>query len=106
LLNFIYILIDKHRIGQIRSIAKAFNRLADEREGVVKGDIYSVVELSEEQLARFEEETGKLLNKRVKLRNERDTSLIGGVRLYIDGKLIDASVRGRLNNLKERMVKR
>ncbi|MDR1953564.1 MAG: ATP synthase F1 subunit delta [Clostridiales Family XIII bacterium] len=104
LLNFLYVLIDKRRIGQIRGIVKAFDRLADEREGVVKGDLYSVVELTEDQIERFEQETGKLLNKRVKLQNERDASLIGGVRIYIDGKLIDASVRGRLNSLKEKLL--
>jgi ATP synthase F1 delta subunit len=104
LLNFIRILIDRKRIGQIRGIAKAYRRLADEREGVVKGKIYSAVDLSEDQIARFEEETGKLLKKRVKLRNETDVSLLGGVRVYIDGKLIDASVRGQLDSLKERMI--
>jgi ATP synthase F1 delta subunit len=104
LLNFIFILIDRRRIGQLRDIAQTYGRLSDAREGFVKGKIYSAVELSKEQLGRFEEETGKLLKKRVKLQNESDASLLGGVCIYIDGKLIDASVRGRLNNLRERVL--
>ncbi|MDR0357335.1 MAG: ATP synthase F1 subunit delta [Clostridiales Family XIII bacterium] len=105
LLNFLRILIDKRRIGCIRGIAKAYERLSDEREGFAKGLIYSAVMLTEEQIGRFEEETGKLLKKRVRLRNEQDASLIGGVRIYIDGKLIDASVRGRLDSLRESILR-
>jgi ATP synthase F1 delta subunit len=104
LLNFIRVLIDKRRIGRIRDIARVYGRLSDDREGIVKGDIRSAVALTEDQIGQFERETGKLLKKRVKLRNETDASLLGGVRIYIDGKLIDASVRGRLDSLKERIA--
>jgi ATP synthase F1 delta subunit len=106
LLNFIYVLMDKRRIGQFEGITKAFEKRADAEEGVTKGRLESATELSEDQIARFEEKTGKLLRKRVKLVSEVNARLIGGVRIYIDGKLIDASVRSKLDEMKDIVRKR
>jgi ATP synthase F1 delta subunit len=104
-LNFLCILVDKGRIGRLRAIVKAFEDLTDERNGITKGDIYSAIPLSEEQLKKFEEETGRLLHKNVRLISILDKSIIGGVRIYVDGKVIDASVKNRLENLKQSLLK-
>jgi ATP synthase F1 delta subunit len=101
LINFINILIDKRRVGQFEGISKAFEKKADAVEGVSKGRIESAVEISADQLSRFEEETGRLLHRKVKLDPTVDARLIGGVRIYVDGKLIDASIRRKLDDLKE-----
>jgi F0F1-type ATP synthase delta subunit len=61
--------------------------------------------LSAEQLARFEKETGRLLRRNVKLEPVIDARLIGGVRIYVDGKFIDASIRRKLDDLKETIMK-
>lgn len=104
LLNFIYVLIDKRRIGQLFGIARAFEKCVDEKNGVTAGTIYSAVEIPIEKLNKFEKETGALLKKNVELKNEIDPSLIGGVKIYVDGKLIDASIRRRLDDLKEHLL--
>ncbi|MDR2162728.1 MAG: ATP synthase F1 subunit delta [Clostridiales Family XIII bacterium] len=104
ILNFIYVLMDKRRLSSFNGIARAFEKQADAHEGVSKGRIESATELTEGQLARFEEQTGRLLRRKVKLEPVIDRALIGGVRIYIDGKFIDASIRGKLDELKERII--
>ena len=104
LLNFIFVLIDKRRIGQFIGITKTFEKICDENNGIVKGEIISALPLKDAQILDFEKETGALLRKNVKLVNQIDKSIIGGIKIYIDGKLIDASVRGRLDELKEKML--
>lgn len=104
ILNFIYVLIDKRRVSRFDGIVKTFYKLVDEKNGITTGTIYSAVEIPEGKLKTFEEETGKLLRKNVSLKNEIDTSLIAGVKIYIDGKLIDASIRRRIDDLKERLL--
>jgi ATP synthase F1 delta subunit len=99
--HFICVLIDKRRIGSFEGIRTAFERYVDEHNGVTAGRIVSAVPLSEMQIAKFEAETSKLFQKKVKLTQETDASILGGVRIYIDGKLIDASIRTRLDGLKE-----
>ncbi|MDO4552672.1 MAG: ATP synthase F1 subunit delta [Bacillota bacterium] len=101
LLNLMFVLIDKRRGNHFERIIKQYRRCLDENRGFAPGVIYSVVPLEPEQLARFEEETGKLLGKRVKLSNQLHPELIGGVQIFIEGKVIDASVRKRLTDMKE-----
>jgi ATP synthase F1 delta subunit len=105
LINFIYVLVDKRRVGQFAGITSAFEKKADAKEGVSRGRIESAAELSAEQLARFERETGRLLRRNVKLEPVVDARLIGGVRIYVDGKFIDASIRRKLDDLKETIMK-
>jgi ATP synthase F1 delta subunit len=104
LLNFIYILINKRRIGSFDGVVKTFNRLVDKRDGIAKGRIVSAVPLGAEQLAKLEEQTGALLKEKVSLAPEVDASLIGGVRIYVSGKLIDASIRKKLDDMKELLL--
>ena len=104
LLNFIYVLIDKRRINQFFGIAKAFEKCVDDKKGITVGTIYSAVEIPEDKLKKFEQETGALLKKNVELKNEIDSALIGGIKIYVDGKLIDASIRRKLDELKEQLL--
>jgi ATP synthase F1 delta subunit len=101
LLNFLYVLIDKRRIGQFDGIRKQFEKLCDQRDGVSRGKVVSAVPLTKEQISEIEDQAGKLFRKKVSLKNETDASLIGGVKLYLDGKLIDASIKTRLKELRE-----
>jgi ATP synthase F1 delta subunit len=104
LMNFLYVLLDKRRIGQFAGIARAFEKAVNTHEGVSKGTIESAVALKDEQIAKFESETGRLLAMNVKLESVVNPALIGGVRIYIDGKLIDASIRRKLDELKEKII--
>jgi ATP synthase F1 delta subunit len=104
LLNFLFILIDKRRMGGFHAIVKAYRACVNENLGVSIGTVYSAVPLSGDKHKRLEEETGKLLQKNVRLDNLVDADIVGGVKIFIEGKLIDASVRKRLDTLKEQLA--
>jgi len=103
MLNMLYILVDKRRMQQFEKIVKAYKGLIDEEKGVSYGRILSVLPLSPEQLRKFEEETGKLLKTRISLENEIEPALIGGVKIFVAGKVFDASLRARLASLSNAM---
>ena len=105
ILNFLYVLIDKRRIGQLPGIVTAFERRADRAEGVTKGRLVSAAPVTDEQLRRFEAQTSQLMQLNVALEPQVDPSLIGGVRVYVEGKLIDASIRKKLDDMKEQLKK-
>ncbi len=104
LLNFLFIMIDKGRTRHFARAVKVYEELFDSDTGYSYGKIYSVSPLSDEKLKKFEDETSKLLRKNVKLENEKDASLIGGVKILIDGKIIDASVRKRLEEMNNSII--
>lgn len=99
LLNLWMILVDKRRTIHFPKIVQVYDDLCNREEGFAYGKIFSMNPLTEEQLARFEGETSKLLKENVRLANETDKSLIGGVKILIDGKIIDATIRKRLSDL-------
>ncbi len=101
MLNLLFILIDKRRMKAFGGIIRKYKQLIDESKGFSIGTIFSVNPLSKEQLEIFEEKTGKLIRKNVKLENRTDSTIIGGVRIFIEGKVIDATIRKRLNDLSE-----
>ena len=103
LMNFLYVLVDKRRTRNIGRIMKVYKTLMDREEGYTYGIIYSVVPLSDERLAKFEEQTSRLLRLNVKLENEIDPKLMAGVKILVEGKIIDASYKRRFDELKSRM---
>ncbi len=98
-MNFMLVLLDKDRVGRYRQIVTEYNRLLSKQEGCTYGTIVSAQPLNSEQLVRFEEEAGKLFGSKIKLESEVDESLIGGVKIYVEDKLLDASLKSRLQTL-------
>lgn len=101
LMNLLFILIDKGRAREFRNIIKRYKQLLDQSQGFSIGTIFSVKPLTQEQLKAFEEKTSKLMQKNVKLENRMDSTLIGGIRIFIEGKVIDATIKKRLKDLSE-----
>ncbi|MGI6721411.1 MAG: F0F1 ATP synthase subunit delta [Anaerovoracaceae bacterium] len=99
MLSFLYILVDNNRGGHYERIVREYRKLRDEEEGFETGTVYSVQPLTEEQMARLQEETSDLLKRRIKLENLTDKSLIGGFKVMVGGKMIDASLKKRLADL-------
>ena len=104
-LNFICILVEKGRFSQFERIAREFDAIRNEEEGFSAGVIYSSIPLTPDRLMKFDEETGKLLREKVKLTNEIDESLLGGIKILINGKMIDASVKSRVSALADAIIK-
>lgn len=98
-LNFLLVLIDKRRTGSFNRIVKEYQKLINQENGISLGTVFSVEPLTDIQLSSFEEKTAKLLKKKVKLVNKTDTFLLGGVKIFIEGKVIDASIRKQLQDL-------
>lgn len=103
-LHFLFVLIDKGRVRALPGITETLKKLSDRTEGFVEGTVFSVEPLEENRLKQIETETGRLLRKNVRLENVLDPGLIGGVRIRIDGKIIDASLRKRLERFREAML--
>ncbi|MDD2217816.1 MAG: ATP synthase F1 subunit delta [Eubacteriales bacterium] len=99
LLNLWMILVNKRRTIHFENIVRVYDDLRNREEGLAYGKVVSMNPLTEQQLLRFEDETSKLLKEKVRLENETDKSLIGGVKILIDGKIIDATIRKRLSDL-------
>ncbi len=102
--NFLLVLLDKGRAGELEEIGREFERLVAEHEGVVNAELTTAVELSdgeaEEILRQIEQASGR----KVQASRSVDPDLIGGVVLRVGSHRLDASVRGRLERLRRELA--
>ena len=97
--NFLYVLVDKGRANQIERIIKQYKAEVAELNHLTNGTIYSVAPLKKDKLEEFEKQVSKLLDKNVKLDNQIDQKLIAGVKILVEGKIIDASAKHELGRM-------
>lgn len=101
--NFMYVLVDKGRTYGFHNMTRQYLELVDKVNGVGEGVIYSTYPLTKRQLSKFEEDTEKLLRKKICLENKVNTDLIGGVKIFVDGKIIDISLRNKLETMSNKL---
>jgi F-type H+-transporting ATPase subunit delta len=104
--NFLRLVAEKGRIGEIEQIAAEFDRLMAIEERRLKVDLTTARELSDEEsrdlLHQIEEASGRTVEATRKV----DPALIGGFVLQAGSLRVDASVRGRLQGLRQELVRR
>jgi len=104
--NLLMVLLESGRFKFLPYVAQAYRELVDETSGIVTANILSVAPLEEPILAQLREKLSKKLNKKVTLINKIDPSLIGGIRTEVGSLVIDGSIRGYLDSLRETLKKR
>jgi len=103
-LNFLKLLIRKNRETLLPEIVSYYRDLLDEERGIVRGTVYTVVEMTDEQLNALNEKLNQMIGKTVVLTQQVDASLVGGFVVQIKDTVIDNSIRHQLEKLKERLV--
>ncbi|MBQ1304770.1 MAG: F0F1 ATP synthase subunit delta [Erysipelotrichales bacterium] len=98
--NFLKLLAAKGRIGYIDRIVKDFCAMCDEYCGIVRGVVYSPYSITDEEKQTLEETIGKKIGKTVRLDLKIDPELIVGVRVEVEGKVFDGSMKNRIERLK------
>jgi len=102
--NFLLVLADKGRAGQLEEIAKEFERLVAEHEGVVHAELTTAVELSDDEAGKLLQQIERASGRKVEASRSVDPNLIGGIVLQVGSHRLDASVRGRLERLRRQLV--
>jgi F-type H+-transporting ATPase subunit delta len=100
-LNTIGLLFERGRYAVLGDLLEAYVKIAGEAEGLANAVVYSVYPLSEEEQQKIAEKFGRLLNKKIRLENIIDKSLLGGIRVRIGDRLYDGSLSGKLAQLEK-----
>jgi F-type H+-transporting ATPase subunit delta len=102
--NLVRLLLRRGRIGLAGSIAAEFHRLVQRSRGIVGATVWAAAPLSAAEEDAVRRRLEAMTGRQVDLTVEIDPELIGGVAVRIGDRMIDASVRGRLRRLRERLV--
>ena len=102
--NFVRLLAEKHRIDQIEEVYAEWERLLAVEERVLRVELTTAIELSEEEAEGIAKLIEEASGRRVEAEHRVDPSLIGGIVLQAGSLRLDASVRGRLDQLRQELV--
>jgi F-type H+-transporting ATPase subunit delta len=105
LANLFTMLLEKNRMAYIHLIKDVYAELVDEKEGRLRGTIYTAYPLVDSLKGRIEEGLKRKLKKDIVLRVIEDSTLIGGVKVEVKGTILDGSVKRQLETLKENILK-
>lgn len=101
IMNFLKVLVDKRRTSAFEKIAKEYKKLENGFKNILEGVVVTAVPLNESDRVSIESKISKMTGKTVKLKNEIDASIIGGILVNVGDKVIDATIKNRLDELEK-----
>jgi len=103
-LNLVLLLVTRGRLDIIGDIADEYQRLLDNYRGIEQAEVITAIPLSDEDKLKLAEHLGAIVGKKVVLKSEVDSRLIGGIVARIGGKLLDGSTRSKLVALRRELA--
>lgn len=104
ILNLIRVLVSNKRISLIKEIASRANELADEMSGIKKAIVFSRFDIEQRQIDGIKEALSLATSSKIRIEKEKREDIIGGVQIKIGDLFIDGSIKGRLENLRKKVL--
>jgi F-type H+-transporting ATPase subunit delta len=104
--NFLLLLVEKHRAGEVGEIAREFERIASADEGRLDVELTTAYELSDDEARTILAQIEKASGRQVDATRKVDPTLVGGIVLQVGSLRLDASVLGRLTRLRHELTTR
>jgi F-type H+-transporting ATPase subunit delta len=95
------LLVDRRRTRTLPYLARLLRELADARKGVLRAEVTTAAPLSEAFYVRLQAQLERMTSQRVVIDRRVDVSLIAGVVTRIGDRIIDGSLRTRLQSLRD-----
>ncbi len=105
LVNFLELLLEKHRMPAIFRIRRQFDELWRQENKLLPVQVTSAVELDEETVRKIGDEIGEQTGRKVDLASRVDPDILGGIVLRVGNSILDASIRNRLEQLRKQVAK-
>jgi F-type H+-transporting ATPase subunit delta len=104
--NLVRLLAQRGRTGLLPAISVEFRRLLNRKRGIVEAIATSAKPLSPDAREAVRRRVEAMTGAKVELQTAVDESLIGGLTVRVGDRLLDASVRGRLERLRHELIAR
>ena len=101
--SFLSLFCERGRIRSLKECISEYRQLCDAANKISVADVASAVELTEAQKSALVKKLEKICGNTVVLNCTVDESLLGGMVVSVDGRVIDGSIKHKLRELKEVM---
>jgi F-type H+-transporting ATPase subunit delta len=95
-----FLLIDKNRAMVLDHFVEEYLHLHNQHSNIVEAIAYSVTPLTKEEIKELESSLSLKQNQTVSIINRIDPTLISGIKIRFDDKVIDGSMKSRIENLR------
>ena len=102
-LRLISLLVERGRVDGLAKIRDDFHKLLNAHRGVVEATVTSAVPLTADETAAIRSRVEAMAGSAVELRTQVNADLIGGLTVQVRDRLLDASIRGRLERLRTQL---
>jgi F-type H+-transporting ATPase subunit delta len=99
LVNFLRLLVEKKRAGSVADVAEEFERLAAAAQGELTVELTTAFELTDKEARTIVTQIEERSGRKVEATRSVDPALIGGMVLQVGSRRVDASLRGRIEQL-------
>ena len=103
--NFTNFLVIKRRFFFIEQILNNFIEICSEKRGELKTEIRSAKNLSNDEINNIKDELSKHFTSKIKLDYKYDESLIGGLIVQVGSTMIDTSIKNKLQQIENKIMK-
>jgi F-type H+-transporting ATPase subunit delta len=104
--NFLHLLTEKNRLPELLEVYEEWERLLAAEEQLLEVELTTAIELDDDEAAGIVEKIEAAAKRKVEATRSVDPDLIGGLVLQAGSLRVDASIRGRLNDLREELLQR
>jgi F-type H+-transporting ATPase subunit delta len=102
--NFLLVLAEKNRVSELEEVYEEWERVLAAEERVLELELVTAVELTDEDAERIVAEIERAAGRKIEVTRQTDADLIGGLVIRAGSRQIDASVRGRLEQLRQELT--
>jgi len=104
-INFLKLLIEKHRMPAVFRVRRTFDELWREENKLLPVEITSAVELDESTVKQIGDRIGEQTDQQIDLSARVEPDLLGGIVVRVGNSIIDASIRARLEQLRKQVAR-
>ncbi len=101
--NFVGLAFERGRAEVLLGLAEAFRRRILDEAGEVEGVVETARAMPASELDRVAADFGRVLGKKLILKNRVVPELVGGARVIAGNRMLDGSITGRLDALRRRL---
>jgi F-type H+-transporting ATPase subunit delta len=101
--NFLFLLVDEGREGELVGIAAEYRRLAMESAGLAEAVVTTAFPMASSEKAELVRTFGPITGKKLVLVERVDSDILGGVIVQVGDRLYDGSLKTKLRRFQERL---
>jgi F-type H+-transporting ATPase subunit delta len=105
IVNFLKLLIEKHRMPALFRIRADYERLWEDENKLLPVQITSAVELDDAVVKQLGDRIAEQTDRKVQVSAQVNPDILGGIVVQVGNSVLDASVKNRLEQLRKQVVK-